>query len=280
MVTITLRLDIVSVSLDERAIIFGRRPPRSHCDDIWSQGLRGAGTSMHPKPSRRPAPSLSIAELLERSVWFPALDGEGRSRVLEDMREEPVAAGAALCRRGDTPLHWYGTLEGLLKWSITSDDGRSVTFGGLSVGSWFGEGTLLRAAPRSADIIALRDSRVALLPLDTFEWLHQTQLSFNHFLLSQINERLHWFMGNYAAHRLLDADSQVARALAGLFHPWLHPGSDVHLQTSQEEIANLSGLSRQRCNAALNRLREAGLLRIEYGGITVVDLEGLRRFVE
>jgi len=235
---------------------------------------------MHPKPSRRPAPSLSIAELLERSVWFPALDGGARSRVLDDMREEPVAAGAALCQRGETPLHWYGTLEGLLKWSITSDDGRSVTFGGLSVGSWFGEGTLLRAAPRSADIIALRDSRVALLPLDTFEWLHQTQLSFNHFLLSQINERLHWFMGNYAAHRLLDADSQVARALAGLFHPWLHPGSDVHLQTSQEEIANLSGLSRQRCNAALNRLREAGLLRIEYGGITVVDLEGLRRFVE
>ena len=57
-------------------------------------------------------------------------------------------------------------------------------------------------------------------------------------------------------------------------------GSDAHLQTSQEEIANLSGLSRQRCNAALNRLREAGLLRIEYGGITVIDLEGLRRFVE
>jgi CRP-like cAMP-binding protein len=134
--------------------------------------------------------------------------------------------------------------------------------------------------PRSADIIALRASRVAVLPLDTFEWLHRTQMSFNHFLLNQINERLHWFMGNYAAHRLLDADSQVARALAGLFHPWLYPGSDAHLQTSQEEIANLSGLSRQRCNAALNRLREAGLLRIEYGGITVIDLEGLRRFIE
>jgi CRP-like cAMP-binding protein len=235
---------------------------------------------MQPKPSRPPAASLSVDQLLQRSVWFPALPREVQARVADEVREQAVAAGAALCRRGDTPLHWYGTLEGLLKWSIDSDDGRSVTFGGLSVGSWFGEGTLLRAMPRSADIVALRDSRVALLPLDTFEWLHQTQQSFDHFLLRQINERLHWFMGNYAAHRLLDADSQVARALAGLFHPWLHPDVDVHLQTSQEEIANLSGLSRQRCNAALNRLREAGLLRIEYGGITVIDLDGLRRFVE
>ena len=224
--------------------------------------------------------SLSIPGLLEVSGWFAELDADAQARVLDEMREQPVAAGAALCRRGETPLHWYGTLEGLLKWSITSEDGRSVTFGGLSVGSWAGEGTLLRAVPRTADIIALRDSRVAVLPIETFEWLHRTQLSFNHFLLVQINERLHWFMGNYAAHRLLDADSQVARALAGLFHPWLYPGSEPHLQTSQEEIANLSGVSRQRCNAALNRLKEAGFLRIEYGGITVIDLEGLRRFIE
>lgn len=218
--------------------------------------------------------------MLALSGWFPALAPEVQARVLAEMREEPVAAGAALCRRGEQPLHWYGTLEGLLKWSVTSHDGRSVTYGGLSVGSWFGEGTLLRGVPRTADIIALRPSRVAVMPQHTFDWLHRTQMGFAQFLLAQINERLHWFMGNYAAHRLLDADSQVARALAGLFHPWLHPLGQSHLQASQEEIANLSGLSRQRCNAALNRLRAAGLLRIEYGGITVVDLGRLRDFGE
>ncbi len=121
---------------------------------------------------------------------------------------------------------------------------------------------------------------MAALRLETFGWLHRTRMSFNHFLLVRINERLRWFMGNCAAQRLLDADSQMARALAGLFHPWLHPRGQAHLETLQEEIANLSGLSRQRCNTALNRLRAAGLLQVEYGGITVVDLEGLRCFVD
>lgn len=231
---------------------------------------------MHSKQTTAPA-SLSIAQLLDTSAWFALLDEAARQRVRDDMREVDVAAGSALRRRGDAPLHWYGTLEGLLKWSVSAPDGRSVTLGGLSVGSWFGEGTLLRGRPLGADLIALRDSRVAEMPHDTFAWLHRTQMSFNHFLLTQINERLHWFMGDYAAHRLLDVDSQVARALAGLFHPHLHPGGEAHLQASQEEIANLSGLSRQRCNAALNQLREAGLIRIEYGGITVIDLPGLRR---
>lgn len=223
-----------------------------------------------------PASAQSIDALLLGSAWFPVLDAEAQARVRDDMQEVELVAGAALCRVGDTPLHWYGAIDGLLKWAVTAEDGRSVTLGGLSTGSWFGEGTLLRAVPRTADIIALRPSRVALMPAHTFAWLHATQRAFDHFLLRQINERMHWFLGNFAAHHLMDTDSQVARALVGLFHPWLHPGSDPHLAVSQEEIANLSGLSRQRCNAALRRLAEAGLIVIGYGGITVVELEALR----
>ncbi|CAN7310382.1 Crp/Fnr family transcriptional regulator [Pseudorhodoferax sp. LjRoot39] len=226
-----------------------------------------------------PEDSSSLDHLLASSAWFPALDAAARARVRADMQQVDVAAGAALCRMGDEPQHWYGAIDGLLKWAVTAEDGRSVTLGGLSRGSWFGEGTLLRAVPRTADIVALRPSRVALMPVETFQWLHATERAFDHFLLRQINERMHWFLGNFAAHHLLDTDSQVARALVGLFHPWLHPGSDPHLAVSQEEIANLSGLSRQRCNAALRRLAEAGLIAVGYGGITVLDLAGLRRRV-
>ena len=80
---------------------------------------------------------------------------------MDDVREVEVLQGGALCRRGHTPVHWYGAIERLLKWTVPSGDGRSVTLGGLSAGSWFGEGTLLRGTPRTADVIALRPSRVA-----------------------------------------------------------------------------------------------------------------------
>ena len=91
---------------------------------------------------------------------------------------------------------------------------------------------------------------------------------------------MQWFLGKVTDHHLLDTDSQVARAVARVFHSCQHPGSGTHLQVSQEETANISGVSLQRCNAALKRLQAAGLLEIEYGGITVTDLEGLRRQVE
>jgi CRP/FNR family transcriptional regulator, cyclic AMP receptor protein len=41
-------------------------------------------------------------------------------------------------------------------------------------------------------------------------------------------------------------------------------------------VANLAGVSRPRCNHALKRLQDDGLLKLEYGGLTVLDLVRLR----
>jgi CRP-like cAMP-binding protein len=224
-----------------------------------------------------PQPSLSLAELLQRSVWYPGLPAPMQQVVAQRMQERPVAAGAVLLLHGGTATHWHGVLEGVLKWSATTPDGRSVTLGGLTAGSWFGEGSLLHGRPVQADVVALRDSRVALLPKDVFDGLVQHSPAFNHFLLRQLNERLHWFMGDFAAHRLYTAETLVARALLGLVHPFLHPGASKRLEISQEEIAHLAGLSRQRCNQALKSLAEAGTVAVAYGGVCLTDTAALCR---
>jgi DNA-binding XRE family transcriptional regulator len=71
-------------------------------------------------------------------------------------------------------------------------------------------------------------------------------------------------------------DLRVARSLAALFNPVLYPGVGEVLRITQQELAYLVGLSRQRVNEALANLQERGLIRIEYGGLRVLDLEGLR----
>lgn len=229
-------------------------------------------------PARPLAAGFATLEaLLDLSPWYAQLEPAVQARARAEMSEVRVAVGAALSLRGEFPNHWFGVLGGLLKWSMTTSEGQSITFGGLSPGSWFGEGTMLRGAPRAADVIALKPSRVALMPRHTFEWLYATSLHFNHFLLQQINERMHWFMESWAADRVLDADGQVLRALAGMFHPWLYPHGHPHVQISQEEVAALAGVSRPRCNRALKHLEEVRLLKLEYGGLTVLDLDALRR---
>lgn len=226
------------------------------------------------------ATSLALEELLGQSSWFMQLDEPARLQVRSDASERAVAAGDSLGFHGERQHAWFGVLEGLIKWSITARDGRTVTLGGQSVGSWFGEGTLIRDMPRQSDLIALRHSRVAQVPFETFDWLRRNRPSFNDFLLTQVNERLHWFMGSLAARGLLDTDGQVARALVGLVHPLPNPTGERYLQLSQEELANLAAVSRQSCNNALMHLKEKGLVRSEYGGIVVLDLAGLQKLAQ
>jgi CRP-like cAMP-binding protein len=228
-------------------------------------------------------PSLSVAQLLEHSLWYAQVSAPAQSQVRKDISERAIAIGDSLGFQGESQRSWFGVLEGMMKWSISAADGRTVTLGGQSVGSWFGEGTLIRSRPRNADLVALRHSRVALIPFETFDWLRRTEPAFNEFVLLQINERLHWFMGNYAAHRLLDTDRLVARALFGLVHPISNPQGERYLMISQEELANLANLanlSRQRCNASLMVMKRDGLLQLDYGAVRVLDVQALQQLAQ
>ena len=123
--------------------------------------------------------------------------------------------------------------------------------------------------------MALRDTRVARMPRATFEWLLETSLPFTRFLLMQLNERLGQFIAQVESDRTLDVDTRVARCLAAMFHPHLYPGLEAMVHISQEEIGYLSGASRQRVNQALQLLEKEGLLRLDYGGIRILDLDRL-----
>jgi CRP-like cAMP-binding protein len=220
----------------------------------------------------------SFNQLLRETIWAQQLTPEQMARVEAETIEQFVPKGGFVCRKGEMVDAWIGVVEGLIKINNLSPEGKSVTFAGVPAGGWIGEGTLLKQEHRKYDVTALRDSRIARMPSKTFMWLLDTSLPFTRFLLMQLNERLGQFIGMVEFDRLLDVDAKVARCLAALFNPHLYPGTNTLLQISQEEVGYLSGASRQRANQALQVLEKEGLLKVDYGGIQILDLEGLRNF--
>ena len=221
----------------------------------------------------------ALIDALSASPWGPLLSHEELARVAGEMIEKRIPAGAAACSKGEPVDAWIGVIEGLVKMSSVSPEGKPVTFTGVPAGGWFGEGSLLKYPElRRYDVIAVRESRVAYLPRASFNRLLDTHLGFNRFLLNQLNERLGQFIAVIETDRLLEPDARVARALAQLFNPLLYPHTAAFLQLSQEEIGLLSGVSRQRANQALQVLEKAGLLKVEYGGVRVLDVDGMKHF--
>ena len=214
--------------------------------------------------------TIPLEDMLRRTSWAQNLSPDDFARALQGTLERSVPAGGYICRKGEPVDHWHAVIEGLAKMSSDWVTGKTASFTGIADGGWFGEGSMLKNEPRRYDVIALRDTRVACMRSETFHWLLDHSIAFNRFIIHQLNERLGLFIG------LLDA--RVARTMAALFHPILQPGMEARVAISQEEIGYLAGVSRQRVNRALKTLEEAGFLTAEYGGITVLDLDGLRSF--
>ena len=54
----------------------------------------------------------------------------------------------------------------------------------------------------------------------------------------------------------------------------------ISLQLAQEELAQLLGASRQRVNQELKQMEREHVIKIEPGGLTVLDREALIKIVE
>ncbi len=208
--------------------------------------------------------------------WLAFLDDKQHERAINELDVSEAMPGDFVCRTGRPVTYWFGLVEGLLKMSTDNVQGHTMTFTGVPPGGWFGEGTVMKREPYRYNIQALRKSILAGLPVDTFDWLLDNSIGFNRFVMGQLNERLGQFIAAREIDRMTNPDIRVARSLAALFNPMLYPGVGEVLRITQQELAYLVGLSRQRVNEALTALAAQGAIKVEYGGLRVLDLQALR----
>ena len=218
-------------------------------------------------------------EELNNIPWLVLLSPIEQDRAVQELQVGDALPGDYVCRVGRPVTYWFGVVSGLLKMSSDNAQGQTMTFTGVPPGGWFGEGTALKRESYRYNIQALRKSVVAGISVDTFHWLLDHSIGFNRFVMNQLNERLGQFIAAREIDRMHNPDMQVARSLAALFNPVLYPGVGELLRITQQELAYLVGLSRQRVNEALNTLQAQGAIRVEYGGLRVLDLGALRSSV-
>jgi CRP/FNR family cyclic AMP-dependent transcriptional regulator len=222
---------------------------------------------------RRRSPT---AEELASIPWLALLTPSERQQIESELVVSDPQPGDYVCRVGRPVTYWFGVISGLLKMSSDNESGQTMTFTGVPPGGWFGEGTALKREVYRYNIQPLRASVVAGLPVDTFHWLIDHSLGFNRFIMNQLNERLGQFIAARELDRMNNPELRLARNLATLFNPVLFSGVGEVLRITQQELAYLVGLSRQRVNEALKVLEARQLIRVEYGGLRILDLQGLR----
>jgi CRP/FNR family cyclic AMP-dependent transcriptional regulator len=219
---------------------------------------------------------MSLREDIARScIWAGELTEGEMDRARRGLSERKYAKGSYICHKGDRLEHWTGVLSGLIKISAISRDGKAMTFAGAADGGWFGEGSVLKDEPRKYDLVAIRDTRMAMMQRSTFMWLYENSTGFNRFLVRQLNERMGQFIATIEYDRILGPKARVARNLSWFFNKVLYPNAGPAIEISQEELGLLAGVSRQVVNRSLQELEDEGLLKVEHGRITPLNIPAL-----
>ena len=220
---------------------------------------------------QRPATPAELAAI----PWLALLPPEWRDKTATELRVALAPEGEYICRVGKPVTHWFGVIDGLIKMSSDSQDGKTTTFIGVPSGGWFGEGTVLKREPYRYNIQPLRPTLMAGISAELFMALLDHSIAFNRYVMHQLNERISQFISGIEADRMRDPDRRVAHTLVNLMNPQLYPRLGSSVKITQQELADLAGLSRQRVNVALKNLVSQGRIALEYGGLKVLDMKGL-----
>jgi CRP-like cAMP-binding protein len=178
------------------------------------------------------------------------------------------ADGALIHNRGDEKPGLSIVRRGTVRVGIIRADGTFVIASLLGAGQAFGEFTLYAGLPRTHDIIAMGETEIWQLPRNRFLELTKTRPELTEALLRTGLVRSHILLEMIEAMRSLPVLERVAKTLVILVTT---AGDGPTFRCRQSDLAATLGLSRQTLSAALKRLTKMGLVKLEYGGITLPD---------
>jgi CRP/FNR family transcriptional regulator, cyclic AMP receptor protein len=169
---------------------------------------------------------------------------------------QKLAADQTLFWAGDEGDGCYRVDEGLLKASVAEPGGGERILAVLGPGSVVGELSMIDGAPRSASVIALRDSKLSFVSRASFQAFGESRPELYRYLTTLLARRLRLTNDTVAATSFLSVKGRVARALLSLAEEF---GRDVgqgriviQQKVSQGDLAAMAGIARENVSRVLN----------------------------
>lgn len=214
-----------------------------------------------------PAPH-PIPDLLSGTSLFGSLDAPTRMAIAAEMHEVRFNSGQSIFERGDPGSEIYLVIDGRVRLSVLTADGRELSFSHAVPHDIFGEIAVLDKSSRSASATAVSDVVAMSLSSAAFQRALATNPALAQAAIALLCARLRDVSHLLEDVALFPIEVRLARYLLNRLA--LLAGSPLKsdqkptrlaLGMSQGELAMLLGASRPKVNAALIALEAAGAIR-------------------
>ena len=217
---------------------------------------------------------MSAADVLKRVPLFSDLSEAELGRFAEVLREREYPKNSVILFEDDPGDALYIVSTGQVKVVLIGEDGREVILSVLGDGDFFGEMALIDDEPRSAHVIAMKDSQLLVLRRDDFQVQLQAHPPIALKLLRVMVQRLRRADEKIGSLVLLDVNGRVARLLLDLAEE--SGGPRITRRLTHHTIAQMIGSSRETVSRAMRELVERGCIEVSRRDITILQADLLK----
>ncbi len=229
--------------------------------------------------------------LLDASPLFAGLTAAGRRSLDAALVVRRYRRDLPIYLRGDEALFLYGVVEGRVRFSAASTEGKEVVLDYAAAGHWFGEIGLFDGAPRVVDAFAAEDTELLLLRRAELLRLCREEAELPLRFLEVFSRRIRRAEDIIIDASFLSLPARLAKKLLALATPKAGAESPVaappravravegSILISKEELGRLTGVTRESAGKQLKIWEREGLVALEYGRVVVLNAAALRRIV-
>jgi CRP-like cAMP-binding protein len=213
-------------------------------------------------------------ELLQSVALFWDLSEEELGYISEKMIARHYESGKFIFLEDSEGEQCFFVVQGSVKVTRLSKDGREVILAMLNEGEFFGEMALLDGESRSANVIALEETDVLTLNREDFlVVLHDyPQIAIQ--LLKEMADRLRKSDRQIASLSLSDAEKRIALCIIRFADEQgiIKRGQvSIPKMPIQQDIANMAGTSRETVSRAINLLEKEHFIKRQGRELLILD---------
>lgn len=213
--------------------------------------------------------------------------------VLGDLPERTRRALEKQCRWREFPAHEqivdrdsdtrdvYFVVRGKVRVVNYSYSGREISYADIPAGGFFGEIAAIDGAPRSANVVALADTLLAVLAPELFVRLLADEPKFALTIMKGLTRIIRGSTDRILELSTLGAPNRIHAELLRLGR--LHARGDntavIRPGPLHVDIGSRAGTTRESVTRALGELARQGIIRRQGDALVVLDIERLEALV-
>lgn len=215
-------------------------------------------------------------EFLKQVPIFSDLDDESLSRVANSGVLQSAKKDSVILSEEDAGNALFVIASGKVKVVRSDSDDKEVILAILNESDFFGEMDILDGLNRSANVIAMEDSKLFIIQRNDFLDLLRKFPDVSIALLQELSTRLRSSSMKIKALSLKDAEGKVATVLLQLAEDIgkIRNGVvEIEKLPFQHELANMAGTSRETISRTLHSFAKKGLVELEGSKLRIINYE-------